>query len=66
MKFSREELATLLAALRFYQEYGMADRRGLIHSIATDGDTVVALDAAAIDDLATRLNSVDNVGPHIY
>ncbi|NRC54187.1 hypothetical protein [Neoaquamicrobium sediminum] len=54
-----QELATVLAALRFYQESGMGDpgnRSNAIHEIATNGDSVVSLDADAIDALCERLN----------
>lgn len=54
----RDELATILAALRFYQGAGMGEpdnRSDAIHAIATDGD-VISLDAAAIDTLCESLN----------
>lgn len=57
---SREELATVLAALRFYQEKGLADdpeaRSDAIHEIATDGDEVVSLCGEDVDALCLRLN----------
>ena len=53
------ELATILAALRTYQEagYGNPDNRpDRIHSIATDDVCVMSsLDDARIDDLCRRL-----------
>jgi hypothetical protein len=53
------ELATVLAALRFYQANGQAEpanRSDDIHEIATNGDEEISLDDAAIDDLCERLN----------
>jgi hypothetical protein len=54
-----QELATILAALRYYQEQGMGDpdnRSNDIHDIATNGDNEVSLDADGIDALCERLN----------
>lgn len=53
-----DEIATIIAALRTYQEAGYGDpanRPDRIHEIATAGD-VVSLDADAIDRLCERLN----------
>jgi hypothetical protein len=53
------EHATILAALRFYKESGMGDpsnRSDIIHDIATNCDTVISLDADAIDALCERIN----------
>lgn len=56
------EFATILAALRFYQERGQGDpgnRSDAIHEIATsgpNGEEVVSLDAAGIDELCERIN----------
>lgn len=53
------ELATIFAALRFYQSAGQGDpanRSDDIHLIATDGDSQISLDAEAIDALCERLN----------
>lgn len=53
------EHATILAALRFYQEKGQGDpanRSEMIDDIATKGHQVVSLDANAIDDLCERIN----------
>lgn len=53
------DLATILAALRFYQERGLGDpgnRSDEIHEIATDGGGVISLDDNGIDDLCERLN----------
>ncbi|MBT9385488.1 hypothetical protein KM176_16560 [Pseudooceanicola sp. CBS1P-1] len=57
---SEQELATVLAALRFYQEKGMGDpenRSDAIHEIATDCGSCISLDASGIDDLCEKLNS---------
>ncbi len=56
---SPAEHATILAALRFYQESGMGDpanRSDAIHDIATCLDEVISLDEADIDDLYEKLN----------
>lgn len=58
--FEPDEMATILAALRYYQEKGQGDpanRSDDIHEIATCGDEVISLDATAIDDLCERLNT---------
>ncbi len=55
-----QHLNTILAALRFYQEEGLADspvKRGDgIHDIATNGDTDISLDSDGIDELCELLN----------
>ncbi|MBS7812392.1 hypothetical protein [Roseococcus pinisoli] len=54
------EHATILAALRFYQEKGMGEpdnRSNEIHHIATDGGEVISLDTAGIDALCEKLNA---------
>lgn len=51
--------ATVLAALRFYQEKGQGDpanRSDDIHDLATAGDTVISLDEFGIDELCEDLN----------
>jgi hypothetical protein len=54
------EHATILAALRLYQQQGMGDpsqRPDDIHEIATNGDEVTSsLDDAGIDELAEKIN----------
>ena len=53
------ELATVLAALRFYQQSGMADpanRSDAIHDIATDYERIVSLDSDAIGSLIEKLD----------
>lgn len=61
------ELATVLAALRFYQRAGMGDpdnRDDDIHDIATGGGEVMSsLDDDGIDALCERLNGVAPVAP---
>lgn len=54
-----DEHATILAALRTYQEarYGNpANRPDRIHDIATRCDALVSLDDSAIDSLCERIN----------
>ena len=54
-----QALATVLAALRFYQERGQSEpsnRSAAIHEIATGGDALISLDNAGIDALCERLN----------
>lgn len=53
------DLATILAALRFYQAAGMGEpsnRSDEIHDIATSGGDAISLDDEGIDDLCERLN----------
>jgi hypothetical protein len=55
------ELATILAALRHYQQTGQGDpanRADMIHNIATDNGRLVSLDSSGIDDLCNRINIV--------
>lgn len=61
-----EELSTVLAALRYYQEQGLdvlvMDGNGWIHELAICSGDVTSLDADAIDELCERLNGgVDNL-----
>jgi len=54
------EFHTILAALRYYQERGLGkatNRSARIEDLATNGGQVVALDAAAIDQLCERINT---------
>lgn len=60
MTLEPEEVATVLAALRFYQSKGLGDpvnRPLAIHEIATNGDQVVSLDDEAIDQLCEKINT---------
>ena len=53
------ELATILAALRFYQQKGMcepANRSDAIEEIATSNGDKISLDADSLGDLCERLN----------
>lgn len=53
-----QQHATVLAALRFYQQAGMGEpsnRSDAIHDIATNMDEVISLDEAGIDDLVELL-----------
>lgn len=57
--FNDQEYATILAALRFYQEYDQgepSERSDAIHDIATNGDAVISLDNEAIDNLCEKIN----------
>lgn len=58
-KLDGQEVATILAALRYYQEQGMGEpsnRSNAIHDIATDGDNQISMDAEGIDALCEQLN----------
>lgn len=59
-----QEHATVLAALRFYQEKGMGEssnRSEAIHWIATNEGKVRSLDAAGIDALCEKINAAPKV-----
>ncbi|MGM8936645.1 hypothetical protein ACS8E9_17500 [Pseudomonas neustonica] len=55
------DLHTIIAALRYWQESGMADpfnRSNELHELATnDGEVLSSLDDEGIDDLVYRLNT---------
>ena len=54
-----QDLNTILAALRFYQEHGQGEpsnRSEAIHDIATNGGDAISMDDAGIDDLCERIN----------
>lgn len=58
-RFSAEEHATILAALRFYQKHGQGDpanRSDDVHAIATDDGDLISLDEHGIDQLCEKLN----------
>jgi hypothetical protein len=59
------EQATVLAALRFYQERGMGEphnRSDAIHEIATNGgDIMSSLDDEGIDALCEKINVPSNI-----
>ncbi|HHA2676641.1 TPA: hypothetical protein ACOECQ_002765 [Stenotrophomonas maltophilia] len=59
-----EETATILAALRYYQQHGQGspeNRSDEIHEIATGGDEgLTSLDDEGIDDLCEHLNMGDD------
>lgn len=64
MKLNARELATVLAASRYWQRKLTKDQIEILASdewqiIATDGDTVDPLNPAEIDDLCKRLNCAD-------
>lgn len=66
---NNEELATVLASLRYWQEQGLADnpsaRSDAIHDIATAGDQLTSLTGESIDALCQRLNGYSEEGPAI-
>lgn len=54
-----QEIATILAALRYYQQNGQgepANRSLDIHNIATNMDETISLDEDGIDELCEKLN----------
>lgn len=64
LKVDSRQLATVLAALRYYQNDMDDDRlspdvdpEGALHNIATDGGTHEALSVVEIDSLCEQLNS---------
>lgn len=62
MKLDKQELNTILAALRYYQRQGMgepANRPDWLHEIATDNDHDISLNAEAIDKLCEKINVED-------
>jgi len=57
-----EDLATIIAALRYWQEQGMcepANRSDELQAVATDDDTLTSLDEADVDDLIMKLQFED-------
>ncbi len=59
MVFSQRELATVLAALRFWARAGISGTP-LEHSIATEGEVLRPLNTEEVDVLCERLNTVDD------
>ncbi|MCY2931089.1 MAG: hypothetical protein NTV86_16695 [Planctomycetota bacterium] len=64
LRINRRELATILAALRYHQDENLQGGRDgknipdrFIRQIATDGDTLKALDFQEVDRLCRRLNA---------
>lgn len=60
MQLAPDQLATVLAALRYYQQQGLGDptlRPLAIHDIASNYDQIVSLDAQGIDELCEALNT---------
>ena len=56
-----QQHATIIAALRYYQQQGMGDpthRSDEIHDIATNMDEVISLDSDGIDELVVQLQDV--------
>lgn len=61
---TRQELDTILAALRWYQDCGMgepAKRPDWLQDIACPDENDTSLDSAGIDDLCEKLNTGDRV-----
>ena len=59
VSLNHQDLCTVLAALRFYQEQGMGEpgnRSADIHDIAEDGGNQISMDDEGIDDLCDRIN----------
>jgi hypothetical protein len=60
MKLDSRELGTVLAALRYWQEQGLADdpqyRSDELNDIATCHDAQVSMCGDEIDDLCERIN----------
>lgn len=52
----RRAVATILAALRFWQREGLHSG-GHEHDIATDNETLIPMNAAEIDALCERINT---------
>ena len=66
IKVSRAGFNTILAALRFWQERGMAhgaNRSDLIQGIVCDEDDDTGLDEAGIDELCERINCGHGLTP---
>ncbi len=64
VQLEREDVGTILAALRYYQQNGQGNpdnRDDAIHDIATVGGELISRDDEGIDDLCNRLNGVDVV-----
>lgn len=60
---NKQELATVLAALRYYQENGQGDpanRSDLIHNIATDDGNVISLNDEGISELCEKINCAEH------
>lgn len=56
--FEHQEIATIIAALRYYQENNQGfpgARSAMIHEIATDGGTTTSLDEEGIDELVDKM-----------
>ena len=58
MKLTDRELATILAALRYWQREGLTSGGSEI-DVATDNGIIDELDRGEIDDLCERLNTSD-------
>ena len=63
---TEQDTATILAALRYYQQNGQGEpdnRADDIHDIATAGDAVISLDSDGIDALCERINTAEAATP---
>lgn len=63
-RLEREDVATIVAALRYYQKNGQGDpanRDDFTHDTATIGGEIISRDDAGIDDLCDRLQAVDTL-----
>lgn len=59
LSVSSQELSTILAALRYYQEENQGEpeeRSDRIHAIATDDDNETSMNTDGIDALCERIN----------
>lgn len=58
--YDNADLGTILAALRYWQQSGLADNPNLrsdeLHAIATCDDDETSLDGARVDELCVALN----------
>jgi hypothetical protein len=60
--FTKRELATVLAALRCWQETQQDQpQSGMLDQIATEGGSLAALDKDEIDMLCARINSTESI-----
>lgn len=64
IRLKTDELGTVLAALRYWQEQGLADdphkRSDALHDIATSWDAHTSLTGESVDALCERINVLDD------
>jgi hypothetical protein len=61
INLDNQQFHTVIAALRFYQEYRQGEpsrRSDWIHELATDGGNETSLDGEGIDVLVNQINTV--------